>query len=219
MTADLVAGAALTPIAVLSLREVKHRSEVLFAALPAVFALHQFLEVAVWAGLDGDVSPGLASAAMRGYLFIAWPLLPFYVPLALLLLERKSRQPRIMPFVVLGTIVALYLSYVVLLNPVEVIRHDHGLEYDTVVRHPVVWAVLYIVAVVGSPLLSGYRSIVAFGVLNLIGLIVVAVLYMQEFASLWCVFAAASSVLILLHMIRRRQVPDALRSHADPVLV
>ena len=63
MTADLVVGTALVPVAVLSLREVRHRRELPFAALPAVFAAHQLLEVAVWAGLDGDVSAGVANLA------------------------------------------------------------------------------------------------------------------------------------------------------------
>ena len=73
MTADVVAGTALVPVAALTLRQVTHRREMLFALMPAMFAAHQFLEVAVWAGLDGDVSPGLANLAMRLYLFIAWP--------------------------------------------------------------------------------------------------------------------------------------------------
>lgn len=215
MTADLVAGTALIPVAALSLREVRRRRELPFALLPAIFALHQFLEVAVWAGLDGDVSPGVANLAMRAYLFIAWPLLPTYVPLAVLMLEPWQARRRVAPFLGLGVVVSAYLAFVVLANPVEVIRHAHGLEYDTVVHYPVVWAVLYITAVIGAPLMSGYRSIVAFGALNLAGLVLVALFYTQAFASLWCVFAAASSVLILVHMVRRRKLPDADRLRGD----
>ena len=207
----------MLPVAALTLREVRCLRELPFALLPATFALHQFLEVAVWAGLDGDVSPGLASLAMRAYLFIAWPLLPTYVPLAVLMLEPGRARRRVTPFLALGVVVSAYLAFVVLANPVEVIRHAHGLEYDTVVQHPVVWAVLYIVAVIGAPLMSGYRSIVAFGVLNLVGLLLVAVFYAQTFASLWCVFAASSSVLMLVHMIRRRRLPDAERLPGDAI--
>lgn len=155
---------------------------------------------------------------MRAYLFIAWPLLPIYVPLAVLLIEPRHARGRLAPFVALGAVVAAYLSYVVLANPVEVIRHPNGLEYHTEVHHPIVWAVLYVIAVIGPALLSGYRSIIAFGVLNLVGLTLVAVFYFQEFASLWCVFAAASSVLILVHMIRRRRLPERERMHGDLVL-
>jgi hypothetical protein len=65
ITADLVVGAVLLPVAVLSLREVKHWRELPFALLPAVFALHQFIEAAVWAGLDGDISAGATQLAVR----------------------------------------------------------------------------------------------------------------------------------------------------------
>lgn len=211
-TADLVAGTALVPVAALTLRQVRYPRELWFAMLPAIFAVHQFLEVAVWAGLDGEVSPGTANLAMRAYLFIAWPLLPVYMPLAVMMLEPPGRARRwAVPFVALGAVVSIYLGFVVLANPVQVIRHPYGLEYLTVVQHPLLWAVLYIVAVIGPPLMSGYRSIVAFGVLNLVGLIVVAVFYFNAFASLWCVFAGVSSVLMLVHMIRRRHTPDADR--------
>lgn len=205
------------PVAVLSLRAVKYPRELPFALLPAIFAVHQFLEVAVWAGLDGNVSVGAAHLAMRGYLFIAWPLLPTYLPLALLLLEPRRGRRRTVPFVALGVVVSAYLAFVVLANPVQVIRHAHGLEYDTIVHRPIVWAVLYIVAVIGPTLLSGYRSIVAFGVVNLVGLVLVAVFYFQEFASLWCVFAGGSSIFLLAHMVRRRRLPDAQHLAGDPL--
>lgn len=211
MTADLVVGTALVPVAALSLREVRNRRELPFALLPALFALHQFLEIGVWAGLNGDLSDGLAHLAMRAYLFIAWPLLPAYVPLAVMLLEPRHARRRIAPLFALGVVVSVYLAFVVLANPVGVIRHPHGLEYQTVVSSPLVWAVLYIVAVIGAPLMSGYRSLVAFGAVNLVGLLVVAAFYFEAFTSLWCVFAAASSILILVHMLRRRQLPDADR--------
>jgi uncharacterized protein DUF6629 len=75
------------------------------------------------------------------------------------------------------------------------------------------WAVLHVIAVIGPALMSGYPSIVAFGALNLVGLVMVAVAYANAFVSLWCVYAAAVSVLVLLHMIRRRRLPDPHRLH------
>ncbi len=219
MTADLVAGTALVPVAALSVAKVRHPRELPFALLPALFSAHQFLEVAVWAGLDGDagrVSAGMAELAMRAYLFIAWPMLPTYLPLSVMMIDPR-RRAAMRPFLALGLVVSAYLAYVVLANPVEVIRHDHGLEYLTVVAHPLLWAVLYIVAVIVPLLMSSYRSIVAFGVLNLVGLVAVAIFYMKSFASLWCFFAAGASILILVHMIRRRAAPDADRRTSPPV--
>jgi hypothetical protein len=209
MTADVVAGTALIPVAALSVAKVRHRRELPFALLPALFAAHQLVEVVVWAGLDGQVAPGLADLAMRAYLFIAWPLLPTYMPLAVMMIDPR-RRAAMAPFLALGLIASTYLGFVVLANPVQVIRHEHGLEYLTVVTHPLLWAVLYIVAVICPLLLSSYRSIVAFGLLNLVGLVLVAIFYMKSFASLWCFFAAAGSILILVHMILRN-APDGDR--------
>lgn len=73
---------------------------------------------------------------------------------------------------------------------------------------------LYVVAVIG-PALMGYPSIVAFGAMNPLGLIVVAVFYVEAFASLWCIYAAAISVLVLPHMVRRRRLPDPRRLHGE----
>jgi len=42
--ADVVAGAVLLPMAVVSLREVRQVRELPFAALPLLFALHQLIE-------------------------------------------------------------------------------------------------------------------------------------------------------------------------------
>jgi hypothetical protein len=71
LTADLVVGIALLPIAALSLREVKHRRELLFALLPAVFAVHQLIEAAIWARQDGDISAGAAHLAVFAYLSVS----------------------------------------------------------------------------------------------------------------------------------------------------
>ncbi len=209
--ADVVAGAAIAPVGVLSLRKVTSPSELPFAALPLLFAAHQLVEAVVWAGLDGNVAAGLAHAAALVYLVYALVVLPTLVPLSLLLLEPRRARLRITPFVVLGVLVSTALAAGLFARSVDVVPHAHAVEYDTGVRHGLVWAVLYVVAVVGPTVLSGYRSIVLFGVLNLVGLVTVAVLYQSVFASLWCVYAAVVSVLVLVHMVIRRRLPDPER--------
>jgi hypothetical protein len=216
-TADLTVGTALVPVAFASLREVKHWREIPFAALPAVFAVHQFIEVALWPRSGTFVSVDTMHLAARAYLFIAMVLLPTLVPLAVLLLEPRGARMRVAPFPVLGAVVSAYLGYLVLTQPVEVVAHRHALEYQTAMHNGAVWVTLYIIAVIGPALLSGYPSIVTFGVLNLVGLVVVALVYVQAFASLWCVYAAAASVLVLVHMIRRRRLADAHRLHGEPL--
>jgi len=209
--ADLVAGAVVLPLAVASLREVRHRRELPFALLPTIFCLHQLIEALVWAGTDGEVGSGLAHAAAVAYVVIALPLLPTYVPAAVILLEPRHRRRRVLPFLLLGIVVTVVLVVTLVGHGVTVHEHPHALVYEIGLPHAVLVTALYVVAVIGASLLSGYRSIVAFGILNLVGLSVVAVLYSQAFASVWCVYAALTSVLVLVHLYRRRRLPDVER--------
>jgi hypothetical protein len=219
VTADLVAGAALTPVAVLSLREVRRWREVPFAALPAVFAAHQLIEAFVWAQLSGDVSPRVGQLAALVYVFIAWPLLPALVPTSVMLLEPRERARRVAPFVAIGWVVAAYLAYVVLARPVLVVEHPHCLEYQTGVAHPLVWATLYVVAICGALVVSSYGLVRVFGVLNLLGLIVVSMIYFAAFTSLWCAYAAVASLAVWLHMRSRRGLPDPERLRGETLVL
>jgi hypothetical protein len=205
MTADIVAGAALVPVAAVSLGLVRAAREIPLAALPAVLALHQLIESLVWAHDDGHVSAGVAHAAALAYVAIALPLLPTYVPLAVALVEPPGARRRAVPFLLLGLVVTAYFSWALATRPLHVTVHPHAIGYGIGLTNGVWWAIAYVVAVVGTAVLSGYRSIIVFGVANLVGLTVVAIAYTQAFASLWCVYAAVTSVLVVVHMVRRRR--------------
>ncbi len=64
-TANFVGSGALGAMGVATLSTVKHRRELLFASLPILFAIHQFIEGFVWLGLDG-VLPSTVTHAMGG---------------------------------------------------------------------------------------------------------------------------------------------------------
>lgn len=219
LEADLVVGVALLPVAAVSLREVRHVREVPFAALPLLFSLHQFIEAVVWAGVDGHVSAGVQQVAAMAYLIIAFPLLPILFPLSVLLLEPRGARLRVAPFVALGAVVSTYFALAVLTGPIRVVAHPRALAYVAELENGVQWTGLYVIAVIGPSLLSGYRSLVAFGVLNLIGLSTVALVYAEAFTSIWCVYAALTSVFIAAHMVLRRRLPDSdrLQGHATVV--
>lgn len=211
LESDLVVGAALLPVGVLSLREVRASRELPFAALPLVFAAHQLVEALVWAGADGRVSPTVQHAAIVAYLAIALPLLPLLVPVAVTLLEPPESRRRLLGFVALGAVVAAYFTIVLVTTPSSVTVHPYALEYATGVTNGWLWTALYVVSVIGPTLRSSYQSVVVFGFVNLLGLALVGLVYVQGFISLWCVQAAVTSLLVLVHMVRRRRLPDADR--------
>lgn len=108
-TANFVGSAALGTVGVVTLTKVKHRRELLFASLPALFAVHQFIEGFVWLGLDGTLSPRVTHATGAAFMLYAQGLLPWLLPLSVWLFEptAKSRR-RMLPFVVIGGATALY---------------------------------------------------------------------------------------------------------------
>src|ERR1700733_7432037 len=97
--ANFVGSGVLGAVGVVTLTKVKHRRELLFASLPPLFAVHQFIEGFVWLGLDGTLSPAVTHRMGAAYMLYAQGLLPFLLPLGVLLFEpdRKSRR-RMVPF-------------------------------------------------------------------------------------------------------------------------
>jgi hypothetical protein len=80
-TANFVGSAALGAVGVVTLTRVKHRRELLFASLPLLFAIHQFIEGFVWLGLDGTFSPAVTHNMGAAFMLYAQGLLPFLLPL------------------------------------------------------------------------------------------------------------------------------------------
>ena len=83
--ANFVGSGVLGTVGILTLTKVKHRRELLFASLPVLFALHQFIEGFVWLGLDGALSPAVAHDMGAAFMLYAQGLLPFLLPLSVLL--------------------------------------------------------------------------------------------------------------------------------------
>ncbi len=162
------------------------------------------------------MSEPLRHAAVVVYLGFAMVVLPTLFPLSVLLLEPRGARLRVAPFVLLGAVTSAMFAVEVFSAPVSAVAHPYALEYVTGLSHGDLLTVPYAVAVIGPAVLSGYRSVVAFGWVNLAGLVVVAFVYVDAFASLWCVYAALSSTLIVVHMVRRRRLSDSDRLEGLP---
>ena len=63
----------------------------------------------------------------------------------------------------------------------------------------------YVIATCGAILLSSRRYLFAFGVANVIGLSLDAIVRYEAVTSVWCVYAAFASVLLLVHFRAERR--------------
>jgi hypothetical protein len=202
-TANFVGSAALGAIGVVTLTKVKHRRELLFATLPTLFAVHQFMEGFVWLGLDGILSPAVAHDMGAAFMLYAQGILPFLVPLSVLLFEAdtKSRK-RMRPFAVLGLATTLYTLWALTAYPTQVYIRGNSIVYSNEGTGYAVLGVAYVITTCGSLFFSKIRPMVVFGVANLAILLGVLAFKQYAYTSLWCAYAAVASVIILVYFWR-----------------
>jgi hypothetical protein len=186
-TANFVGSGVLGAIGVLTLTKVKHRRELLFAALPTLFAVHQFIEGFVWLGLDGILSPQVAHDMGAAFVLYAQGFLPFLLPLSVLLFEAdKNSRRRMLPFLAIGAGTTLYILWALAAYPLQVYVRANSIVYINPATNNTVVALLYVIATCGSLFFSKVRDMVIFGAANLAILLVVMAVKRYAFTSLWC---------------------------------
>jgi hypothetical protein len=199
--ADVGGGLLICVIGVDAVCHIGRRREfIALAWIPALLGAHQFIEALVWLWLQGHVPRGIGHVALWAYLLIAFVVLPVFVPLAVIAAEPARRRKQVMaPFALIGAVIAVTLLVAMVRGPVGVNLAPYHLSYGIRLPDGLVIVALYVVAVCGPLLMSGYRSVVLFGVVNLIAVVIIARLTISGFASVWCGWAAVSSAAITLH--------------------
>jgi len=203
--ANFVGSGLLGTIGVVTLTKVKHKRELLFAALPTFFAVHQFIEGFVWLGLDGVMSPTVTHNMGAAFVLYAQGLLPFLIPLSVLLFEpdMKSRR-RMFPFLLIGTGTTLYMLWALIAYPLHIFVKDNSIVYINDGTNNTVLAVLYVIATCGSLFFSKVRDMVIFGAANLAILLVTIAVKRYAFTSVWCAYGAIASLIICVYFIRSK---------------
>lgn len=211
--ADFTASVVVGAVGVETLRRVRSRRELIVGALPLLFALHQFTEAFVWLGLRGQVSSGLDHTATYIYVIYAYAVLPVIVPVGFYLIEPSStRRLWVLPCIVLGLLVGGYLLWQVTQYPIYAHEQASCINYVTNTPLETPAAAAYVIATCTPALLSSRRYLRWFGVVNLVGVAIAISVRETEFTSVWCLYAALVSVLILEHFRRQRRLERAMSS-------
>ena len=202
-TANFVGSGVLGAVGVVTLTRVKHQRELVFASLPLLFAIHQFIEGFVWLGLDGTFSPAVTHNMGAAFMLYAQGLLPFLLPLSVYLFEptAKARQ-RMLPFLMLGGATTLYILWALTAYPTEIYVRSNSIVYINQATNNTAVGVLYVIATCGSLFFSKIKPMIIFGAANLAILLVVMGVKRYAFTSLWCAYATVASVIILAYFWR-----------------
>jgi hypothetical protein len=196
--ADVGGGLLIAVIGVDAVRHIRQRREfIALAWIPLLLGAHQFIEALVWLWLQGHVPRGIGHVALWAYLLIAFVVLPVFIPLA---------------------VIAATLFAAMARGPVGVRLAPYHLSYSIRLSDGFLVVALYVVAVCGPLLVSGYRNVALFGVVNLVAVIVIARLTVSGFASVWCGWAAVSSAAITLHCRFAKPRPQRARSGPDGLI-
>lgn len=214
--ADIVGGLVICAIGVDAVRHVRRRREFLVLSwIPLLLGAHQFIEALVWLWLQGHVPGGIGHAALWAYLLIAFVLLPVFVPVAVIVLEPTRRRKWMMvPFASIGAVIAVVLLAAMIRGPVGVKLASYHLSYSIRLSDGFLVVACYVVAVCGPLLVSGYRHVAIFGIVNLAAVIIIARLTISGFASVWCAWAAISSAAVALHCRLAKPPPQRARRAA-----
>ncbi|MFI5823114.1 DUF6629 family protein [Streptomyces rishiriensis] len=201
-TADLVAGVGVTAVGVACVTRVRDSRDLPLAALPLLLGAHQLVEAAVW---DAGGGGGAATVA---WAVVALPLLAVWVPAGVWAAAPPSARRGPGCALAVGLATAAVLAYGIATGPVTAELRAHTVGYRLDVPHPPVLVAGYLLATVGSLLLSADRRLTVLGVVVAAGAVVCFALWRLEFVSTWCAFAALWSVL-LFDWVRRRPAEAA----------
>jgi hypothetical protein len=207
-TASFSAGAVLLGLGALTLKSAGRPRELMFAAIPLLFAVQQLTEGVIWLTFRDD-APQINRVMTQVYAFFSHVLWPAWIPLAVLLLEAPGRRHRVLlTFVAAGAAVSAYLLVVLVAFPAVSRPTGQHIEYLSPHFFAAEVMTLYLLATTVSPLLSTHGVVKIFGALALLSFGAAYYFYTTWFISVWCFFAAALSSTIALHFAMRRAEPS-----------
>lgn len=201
--ADLVAGVVVSAIGIDTLRRTARPELLPLATLPLVFGVHQLIETLVWWNLRGEVPDSVGAPAAWVYALIALSVVPILVPFAF---SRSGtiRSVRVARALVGAGVVSGGILFVTLvLGPMHPTIDGHHINYHVGTPWLPFTLGLYILATCTPGLLTDQRSLRVFGATNLLVVGLLIWLAQSALVSLWCVWAAISSVLINVYVRRR----------------
>ena len=83
--------------------------------------------------------------------------------------------------------------------PIGAQEAAHCIDYTTHAPNDVILTAVYVVVTCGPALISSRGYLRWFGLANLVGVITAAIVRADELTSVWCLYAAMASLLILEH--------------------
>jgi hypothetical protein len=210
-TASFTAAALTGAAGTVAVARAENPRDLPLATVPLFFAIQQALEGFLWLMLPIAPESAQSTCLTDGFLGFALVIWPAYAPLVAWLIEPDAKRKRmIFPLVVAGFGVAAYMSWSLWVGDQSASIVDGHIVYENNPGAPFSLGWVYMAATAGAPALSTIPAVNILSVLVLLGSVIAYVAYTESFVSVWCFFAAAASVVIVMHFERVRAAKRAL---------
>lgn len=193
------AAALLAVAGIASIAKVRQQKEMLFAAIPVLFALQQVAEGLLWLSIGNLGLRPLRANLTYFFLFVAESVWPVWVPLSLLLMERTRFGKTILTLLLAtGVLTAVYLAFYLLTYGVEATVSGCHILYMQHLHSPynVLTSLPYLSATILPFFVSGVRGMRWLGIVVLASYLITKAFYDYHLLSVWCLFAGLISVFI-----------------------
>ena len=193
------ASIVLSAIGIATIKKVSHKSQLMFAGIPFLFAFQQFSEGMLWIYLKENQNQEAIDFFKYLFLFFAQVLWPLWVPTAFLLLEKNGNLRKLITLTwLVGLTVSLYLGYCLLNYKVTVAIVDYHMQYTLFYAQSIasISGILYVTPTVIPPFISSIQRTTALGAIILVSYLSTKLFYDQYVISIWCFFAAILSTAV-----------------------
>ena len=200
-TASFVSGSVLTVAGAISLSAAKKNKQKLFAAIPMIFGIQQFLEGLLWLVLPDPSNKESIRLFTLLFLFFAQVVWPLWVPLSVWVYEEDvKRKNTLFIFLIIGIIVAGYLAFCILNFDVSAVMKKNHIQYQLSFIQKIVPIIgwLYFITTVIPPFISTCHRMRILGTIIFLSFVVSKIYFNDYLISVWCFFAAILSILVIL---------------------
>lgn len=202
-TASFGAAVILGAVGVMTVRKTRTKPQLFFASIPLIFAVQQCTEGLLWLSFDHAVLAPWQDLITYIYLVFAMAVWPFWIPFSIWMVEKDYRRKKLIRgFVWLGSAVTIGVGAILVLHPVRTIAGHHHLHYEFAIpavikRLIMAFTVLYILATIVTPFLSGIKKMRWLGIVFLVSYFFAVIFFNGFVISVWCFFAAMLSFVVL----------------------
>ena len=203
-------GTALLLVGIATVWKSTKRVQIPFAAIPVFFSIQQFIEGFLWLSLTNPSWQSWHHPLTYLFLIFAQVLWPSFIPFSIFLIEENvTRKKALLTLTGFGCVISLYVVYALLNYEIDSHVSGHHVSYDLYFPGDIVKisAIFYFIPTVLPSFVSSVKSMIFLGLTLFISFVVTRLFFVEYAISVWCYFAAAISVIVIIIMVRFHKGP------------